>query len=287
VFFGILSLIASSIIALIIWEMVYRPLKVLNGEIGLVSMNKFDSKIKLVNIREFDDILEHFRYMRHRIQELLEEIEKKEKMKRLIEIEKLMHQINPHFLHNTLNSIQWLARMNGQDKIDRLVALLTKILHYNLGKEGGIVTVKQEVDALQSYVDLQRLRFDDQLEIKIDIDPKTIELHIPRFIMQPLVENAIYHGLRGEQGHIFVRIVHEGKEMHVTVKDDGEGLDEDEIERLLTDDSCTEKSTGLGIGLSYVCKMLKVHYGDEAELHVKSIQGKGTVFSLKMPLSIK
>lgn len=145
VLFGILSLVISSIFAFIVWEMVYRPLKILHGEIRLVSQNRFDSKTKRVNIREFDSIFEHFSYMRTKVAELLDEVEKKEKLKRKIEVEKLLHQINPHFLHNTLNTIQWIARMNGQDKIDRFVALLTRILHYNLGKEGSIVTVRQEI----------------------------------------------------------------------------------------------------------------------------------------------
>lgn len=286
VLFGFFSLIASSILAFIVYEMVYRPLKILNKEIGFVSRSKFDSDIKLVNIREFDNILEHFANMRIKILELLDEVEKKEKLKRRIEVEKLLHQINPHFLHNTLNTIQWIARMNGQVQIDRSLAQLTKILHYNLGKEGSISTVRHEVEALQAYIDLQRLRYDEKLDIKINADSDALTLQIPRFIMQPLVENAIYHGLKGEEGKISVDVELKTDEIHVSVKDNGIGLDAKEIQRLLSEEAGKGQDAGMGIGLSYVDRMLKVHYGEKAKLNISSTKGQGTLFNMRMPRSI-
>ena len=176
IIFAFLSIFGSLLLARSIWRTVYRPIKSLNAEIGLMAESRFDSQIRFTGINEFDKLLERFQDMRSKIVYLFGEIEEKEKKKKAAEVEILLHQINPHFLHNTLNTIQWLARMNGQDEIDRLVALFTRVLHYNLGKEGGTVALSEEISALKDYVELQRIRFDYQFEVKIDVEEAVADI---------------------------------------------------------------------------------------------------------------
>lgn len=283
ILFGSVSLLLSFLFAILIWSMVYRPLRNINKEIMLMSENKFSSRLKPTRIFEFDELLNKFGYMREKVVDLLNEVERKEKLKSQLELEKLMYQINPHFLHNSLNCVQWLARANGQTEIVRLVALLTKVLHYNLGKEGGTVSVGDEIDALRSYVELQKIRYDYQFEVRIHAEEEALTARVPRFIMQPLVENAIYHGLNGEEGLVCVEVTCVEGNVRISVKDNGVGMDEKEIGKILDEDMGENKKAGMGIGLSYVNKMIKVYYGDKARMFINSKPGNGTEFIIEIP----
>ncbi|QHW30566.1 sensor histidine kinase [Paenibacillus rhizovicinus] len=284
-FFAIVSIVISLLLGLAMWRIVYRPLRTINREIKLLAHNKFNSQLKTTGILEFDGLLAEFHDMKSKIAELFKELEEKERKKRVIEVEKLLHQINPHFLHNTLNTVQWLARMNGQDEIDRLVALFTRVLHYNLGKEGGIVALNEEVEALQNYVDLQRIRYAYHFDVQIKIDPALLDVNVPRFIMQPIVENAIYHGLKDESGYIQIEASRHGEELLITVRDNGAGMTERDVERLLEPLSDEHKKVGMGIGLSYVRYMLDVNYGDRASMEIIGEKDIGTTFTLRLPIS--
>lgn len=285
---GLLSLASTALLGLAIWRIVYRPLRYLNRQMKSIPEGRAGAGLKKVNIIEFDALLAEFDYMRQRIAQLISEVERKEKLKKNIEIENLMHQINPHFLHNTLNTIQWMARLNGQDEIDRLVALMTRVLHYNLGKEGTIVTVGQEVEALRDYLDLQRMRADNRFQVEMEIPAEVMAYRIPRFILQPLVENAIYHGLKGEEGCITVSAGLADGFLHFAVADDGAGMSAAEIGRLLGEDGEeSRRSTGLGIGLNYVNRVLRMHYGGETEVEVRSAPNAGTSFILRIPAAVR
>jgi len=273
----------SIVLALLVWRTVYRPIRKILKEIRLMSDSKFNSQLKLTHIHEFDTVLYEFDQMRSNIKELFAEIEQKERTKAHLEVEKLLHQINPHFIHNTLNTIQWIARMNGQDEIDRLVSIFTRVLHYNLGKEGAIVTLSEELGAMKDYVALQRIRYDYQFDVRYDIDEALLVHTIPRFILQPMVENALYHGLGDESGIIEVIVAAQDGFMNIQVKDNGAGMTEEEVSQLLSHRSDTRKS-GLGIGLSYVLRMISVHYGDKGCFQIESQIGQGTTMTLHLPM---
>ncbi|MDG0814355.1 sensor histidine kinase [Cohnella rhizosphaerae] len=190
--------------------------------------------------------------------------------------------MNPHFLHNSLNTIQWLAKANGQDEIYNLVKVFTRVLHYNLGKGSMVVTVRDEIVALRDYIELQNVRYDHRFNVSIDCDPRLGETPIPRFVLQPLVENSLYHGLLSEQGDIRVTIREEGGErLAIAVADDGKGMTEARMNELLEGGG---RGQGLGIGLQYVKKMLDVHYGGAARLEIDSEPDKGTRIRILVPI---
>ncbi|WP_152394225.1 cache domain-containing sensor histidine kinase [Paenibacillus guangzhouensis] len=285
--YGGISLVCVAIsiaLALLVWRTVYRPIRKILKEIRLMSDSKFNSQLKLTHIQEFDTVLYEFDQMRTSIKELFAEIEQKERTKAHLEVEKLLHQINPHFIHNTLNTIQWIARMNGQDEIDRLVSIFTRVLHYNLGKEGAIVTLSEELSAMKDYVALQRIRYDYQFDVRYDIDEALLVQTIPRFILQPMVENALYHGLGDESGTIEVIVAAQDGFMNIQVKDNGAGMTDVEVSLLLTHQSDNKKS-GLGIGLNYVLRMIHVHYGELGRFQIESQIGQGTTMTLQIPMN--
>ena len=160
----------SMLIAWLLWKMVYKPLKQFNHEIRLMSQNQFHSEDSATStIPEFHYLLQRFRYMRQQIVALFKEVELKEQRRANLEVEKLLYQINPHFLMNTLDTAHWLAVMNGQQELDRLISSLNKLLYYNLGKLGERSTIREEIDSLRQYLNLQQIRYDFQFDVRIQL----------------------------------------------------------------------------------------------------------------------
>ncbi|WP_219836215.1 sensor histidine kinase [Paenibacillus sp. R14(2021)] len=282
--FASLSLLLGIFLAWLIWRMVYRPIRIINKEITRFSYNQSLTNVSATGLTEFNRILTNFQQMSRRIAELITDVEEKEKRRGQLEVEKLLVQINPHFLHNTLNTIQWLARMQGQTNISKLVSVFTRVLHYNLGKKNMVVTVREEVEAIRDYIELQNIRYDHSFNVRVEVDSALLELPIPRFILQPIVENALYHGFDADEGgEIDVVIYQENGFLFLRVQDNGQGIPEDKLAELLDQRESSNKS-GLGIGLRYVKQMLAVYYGGLAALKMESKQGNGTVISIRLPI---
>lgn len=280
------TLIFAVLLAFLIWKQVYRPLRKVNVEIVRMTENR-TSPVSFTNVEEFDFVLTNFQEMKDKINELITAVTLNEKQKSQFEIEKLLSQINPHFLHNTLNTVQWLARMNGQKEIDKLVTLLVKVLHYNLGKQSLIVTIHEEIEAMTNYMELQRIRYDYEFEFQLHVEEQILNAAVPRFLLQPLVENAIYHGMSDRTGRIDIRItLHEANKILLLVEDNGSGMTREAIERLLSDDE-GNKRRGLGIGLSYVKRMLQQFYKDQMEFYIDSELESGTTVSIVIPRKSK
>ncbi|MFD2114567.1 sensor histidine kinase [Paenibacillus yanchengensis] len=287
---ALLWVLLAIILALFVWRSVYGPLKMINQEIRLMARSRYDSPVKEMKISEFDQVLQEFQQMRDKVVELFAEIEVKERVKAQLEVEKLLYQINPHFIHNTLNTIQWIARMNGQAEIDRLVSIFTRVLHYNLGKEGGLVKISQEVEAVRDYISLQEIRYDHSFQIHYDLDESLLDYVIPRFILQPVVENALYHGLDEDDGLITVRMKRSVDKPVIVMEviDNGIGMSAEEIAKATNDVQVDERrKIGLGIGLSYVRRIVISHYGDKGKFEIISEPNKGTTIRFHIPLSLE
>ncbi|MFC5467866.1 sensor histidine kinase [Cohnella suwonensis] len=278
------TLLFAGVLAYVIWRQVYKPLRKVNVEIVRMATNR-TTPVSFTNVEEFDLVLNNFQGMKTQVNELIDAVAREEKQKSQFEIEKLLSQINPHFLHNTLNTVQWLARLNGQKEIDKLVTLLVKVLHYNLGKQSLIVTAGEELEALQNYMELQRIRYDYEFEFKVDADEDAVSAAVPRFLLQPIVENAIYHGFSESSGkvEVVVRSLGEARDrVMFKVEDNGSGIDDEALGKLLEDDEGS-KRRGLGIGLSYVNRMLKHYFGDQVDFDIASKPGKGTTVTIVIP----
>jgi two-component system sensor histidine kinase YesM len=182
---------------------------------------------------------------------------------------------------NTLDTAHWLAVMNGQNEIDQLVVSLNKLLYYNLGKLGEQATVREELDALREYLTLQQIRYDFQFNVRVEADEHVLDMIIPRFILQPIVENALYHGLN-DQGSIRVDVKYDGL-IELSVHDNGEGMTEETIEHLLHNDQVEKRKVGMGIGMNYVKRMIEFYYDGQAGMQIKSELGKGTSVILRLP----
>ncbi|SDX62273.1 two-component system, sensor histidine kinase YesM [Paenibacillus sp. CF384] len=267
----------------LLWKMVYRPLDKFNMEIKSLIHSNVKEHTEVTHIPEFDYLLYQTRSMKGKIWALYEEIEVKEKRRADLEVEKLLYQINPHFLMNTLDTVHWLALMNGQHEIDKLVLSLNKLLYYNLGKMGEVSTIGDEIDALKEYLQLQQIRYDFQFDVDLDVDEKALTIPCPRFLMQPLVENALYHGV-SDDGYIYVGVQWNEQALQITIQDNGAGMPQETIDRLLDDEAKDSHKVGMGIGMRYVKRILQATYGETAVLEIRSEIGKGTIISLRLPI---
>ncbi|MFD0714543.1 sensor histidine kinase [Paenibacillus sp. GCM10027626] len=288
-FFAVLvsGIAVSVVIAYFIWRSFYRPLKKIGNEVLHADVLQADKPIALTRIRELDILVRKINQMTDRIQTLFREMEQRERVKQQLEVEKLLYQINPHFIHNTLNSIQFMARMNGQQEIDRMVSIFTRVLHYNLDKRGETVEVGEELNALRDYIELQQIRYDYEFEVRFTVDEEVAAsgMTIPKFILQPLVENALYHGLDNDRGAIDVTLAKEADEhLVIHVMDNGSGMTEEEIGRLLSEEPDRRRKTGLGIGFRYVRRMLAARYGNHCDFEIASKPGEGTDIMIRIPI---
>ena len=281
-----LSIIVLYLSVLIIYRLICRPLQLFGQEIEQAGQGNLEEAEYELGIAEFDQLLKQFGNMKGQIRKLLEDVEREEKKRSKIEVEKLMYKINPHFLLNTLNSVHWMAQINKQKDIGDFLSSLIFLLSYNLGKQDGIATFRSELEFLKKYVNLQKMRYDFEVDIQVEegnyLDQPTI-----RLLLQPLVENALRHGL-GETGKLFIYLFQDEKKGYavITIKDNGKGLNLEQLEKLnrpfqYKSDGSVEND---GVGLRYVRSMLESFYGGRAFLTINSELGKGTKVTLLLPL---
>ncbi|MDQ0058979.1 sensor histidine kinase [Paenibacillus harenae] len=151
-----------------------------------------------------------------------------------------------------------------------------------LGKRGQASTIREEIDSIKQYLTLQQIRYDFAFDVRIRVDDDVLDIAIPRFILQPILENSLYHGL-DDEGYIQVEVVNNGGNIVISVHDNGAGISEEEIEKLLNQQQVEQQRAGMGIGMNYVKRMIENQYADQASLEIKSEPGKGTSVYLKLP----
>lgn len=282
IYITIIFVAISIFVSILLWKTLYKPLNGFRHEINLMGDSNFHSEIVDTKIPEFVDLIHRFRNMRTQIVQLIKEIERKERMRADLEVEKLKHQINPHFLMNTLDTAKWLAISGDKKELTGLLTSLNKLLYYNMGKLGVLSTLKEELDSMQQYLMLQKIRYDFDYKIVVKVPDYVLQSPIPRFILQPIVENSIYHGLVDE-GEIMTCVILKDSMIIIEVCDNGRGMTEEKMVEILNNQSYEQTGNGMGIGLNYVKRIIERTYEDYAKLEIESTVGAGTIVRLKIP----
>lgn len=279
----ILALFYSIVLA--IYQMIGKPIRKLLEEIKETGKGNFEAIKSDMGIEEFDQVLETISQMRRNIKQLQEQERTGYELRKKAELEKLMYQINPHFVLNTLYSVQWMAQKEGNLEIRGFVHDLMVILSYNLGKEKAVSTLRTEVEIARKYIEIQKQRYDFEIMLEVEegeyLDEPTI-----RMLLQPLIENSLQHGL-GESGRLEVWIFEDTSRNYaaIIVRDYGEGLNMEEYDRICRPLGVEPESPQkAGIGFRYVRYMLESFYGEKAILNVNSAIGKGTKINILIPL---
>ena len=221
--------------------------------------------------------------MTHRIWELMEQNVKEQEQKRKIELKALQSQINPHFLYNTLDSIIWMAEGKKNEEVVIMTASLARLLRQSISNEDELVTVGQEIEYVRSYLTIQKMRYKDKLEFEIKADPSITQVPIIRLVLQPLVENAIYHGLKykDSKGLLTVHGYMKGENAVIDITDDGVGMDEETLKHIYDKHKVNYRSNGVGV--YNVQQRLVLYYGKDYGIIYHSEKGKGTTASVVIP----
>ncbi len=225
-----------------------------------------------------------FNHMVRRIEAMFTEVKEQEREKHKMEMLALQSQINPHFLYNTLNSIRWLSELQGADKVTQMLDELVKLLRFAAEDTGEFITVGREVEFIISYIRILNFRYFERFSFVLDIQEEAKQFMIPRFIIQPLVENSVLHGFDSNDICATVRIdVHlEGKELLLCVTDDGKGLSPEKIEEILSTERKSERSLNK-IGVYNVNQRIKLTYGKEHAIKIDSMEGCYTKVTIRIP----
>ena len=235
---------------------------------------------------EIRTMIHSFNRMVRELKASIEENEQVQQKKHQAEVRALQSQINPHFLVNTLNSIRFMAQVSKFDGIRKMAEALIKILSCSFRGSISFYTVREELDVLDSYLYLMKIRYSDGFEVVYDIDETCLDCKVPRLILQPIVENSIVHGLTEKEddiGHLTVRLKASGDSLIFTVEDDGRGMTEEEIRQLLTHRERAE-GDNTSIGVENVLSRLKLNFGSRYGIRMESQPGQYTKTILTIPL---
>ena len=236
---------------------------------------------------EISDLGRNFNHMLGRIQQLLAQVYEEQENKRQLELKVVQEQFKPHFLYNTLDTIGWMAREHSADDIVHLVDALTNVFRISLSKGKDYITLQEEIRYISNYLYIQKIRYGPKVLYEISMDEACEKEEVPKLILQPLVENAIYHGVKMKRGdgHLHVTVAKEGQDkIRLEVQDDGKGMNRqkaEELEQLLNEPSRPDENRSFG--LFYVKERLRIRYGDHFYVRVHSIENEGTAITILIP----
>ena len=214
---------------------------------------------------------------------LMEQNVEEQRQKRKSELRALQAQINPHFLYNTLDSIIWMAEWGKTKEVVLMTSSLAKLLRQSISNQNELVRVEEEVEYTRSYLTIQKMRYKDKLEYDIQVSPEVLGQKIPKLVLQPLVENAIYHGIKYKEGKGIVQIEGwiEQKELILRISDDGIGMTEEQLAKIFEKRETDIRKNGVGV--LNVHERIQLYYGKDYGLRFSSTLGEGTVVEVRIP----
>jgi two-component system sensor histidine kinase YesM len=269
-------------------QLAKTAVKVESGNLNVRSQVKGQDEIGHLGL-SFDRMLD-------RIKQMIQQIQWEQERKRMAEIDLLQAQINPHFLFNTLNSIRLRVMMKGEKEIAEIVGSLSTLLRMTINRNNEFLPLHEEVSTVEQYMKLMDFRHHENIEFTVNLASDTLLATLPRFTLQPIIENAYIHGLRQKHGSIKVSSWKMGHLLFISVQDNGIGMNEEELstvkEMLMETGKRGEPFSGApsrinGIGLKNVNERLSIIYGDAYELELESSPGHGLKLTLRLPITVR
>lgn len=283
---ALLSLVTALLFMYILSERVTKPIILLSRKVKLVGMGNFDVDLYSTRQDEFGVLYNGIRKMVKDLQNYIERSSMAKAQQKVAQYGALKSQINPHFLANVLESIQMKAIINGQRDIGEMVGIVGRLFRIHIQTGKITVALKEELEHVRLYVKIQQLRFGDKIQYVERLEPHTELVKVMHFSLQPIVENAIVHGLEGqsEPGLLEVSSAIVGEDMLITVKDNGIGIDEEKLKQLrirLSQPSDTLDEAHIGI--KNVHDRIQFHFGEKYGIEITSQVGEGTTVVIRLP----
>jgi len=297
--------IMSLLLSVRIADSISRPLRNLSEMMSKVGTGNFDVSIQPYSNDEVGVLSEHFNKMVQQVQKLIQEVYQEQYLKQKAELKSLRAQINPHFLYNTLESINWMARIRNVPEIGDMVKALGDLMRASISGD-DFITLNDEITNITNYLKIQKFRYGDRLGVCIDISPDIGRIVVPKLILQPIVENSIVHGLEEklEDGHIDISGMLENGDVVISIRDDGVGMEKEKEEHLnklfseyqplapasagsprvdIRKDIGSRDDMHTHIGLINVDRRIKMYYGAGYGLYISSVKGEGTYVRAVLP----
>ncbi|NOU67013.1 HAMP domain-containing protein [Paenibacillus sp. LMG 31461] len=274
----VIAIFLSNLLANIITKPIIR----LTRKINTIEEGNLDIEFKELSRNEIGVLNRGIRDMIHRIKQLLLQIEKEQEKKRRAELAALQFQIRPHFLYNTLYSIKHLIELDEKKEASQMVTSLSDFFRISISKGSEIIPVSQEIEHINHYFTIQELRYGDSFTYEIDMEPAMLDFNIVKLTLQPLIENAIYHGIKNSRtkGHIRIKGFIQEDDCVIRIEDNGAGMATEKLEqinRFLSNMCTSEDGDGTGIGIYNVHKRLRLNYGMKYGLRYESSSEAGTI----------
>lgn len=283
----ILTIFAGALIAVAVANVVAlrisSPLRQLEKHMRRVQQGHFDIEVKeMAGNDEVAELSRSFKIMLTRIQELMDEMVRIQEAKRKYELDAMQAQINPHFLYNTLDSIVHLMEVGDLSGAITMVTSLARLFRISISRGKNIISVRQEIEHARYYLTIQKIRYKQRFDFQIEAQEEALECTTLKLILQPILENALYHGIEYlvDPGKIFIKVEVDGDTLRFTIQDNGVGMSESILSQIF---SVQASSRGSGIGVKNVHQRIQIYYGEEFGLHVTSELEEGTVVVIELP----
>ena len=277
--------VAAVLLALWLSRVVCGPLRSMTGTVEKVGEGDLSLRTEVTTADEIGTLGKEFNHMLDYIEALIAQVIEEEQQKKDAELEALQYQITPHFMYNTLNSIKCYAMIHNEKEIATVIGDFVELLQTCIRKKGTFLTVAEEIQVLKNYIHLQEFRNGEEYQAAYAIEREAEQCLIPRLILQPLVENALIHGLdlKNNRKHLTIEAYTSGSRLYMKVRDNGRGMTQEQIEELLKKKG--KKTKGLtAVGIPNIQERLQLYYGTQAKLSLKS-SGEGTEATIYLPVN--
>lgn len=294
---GLICLVFGLALSLWLSHKLTKPVKKLDVQMKKVERGDFAVRAEIESPNEIGKLARTFNLMTGKIKDLMEQVMREQEDKRISELKALQAQIHPHFLYNTLDSIIWMAEMDKRDDVIRMTSALSKLLRSSISKGEELVPLRQELAHAEHYLVIQSMRYRGKFAYSIEVEEGLLDQYVLKVLLQPLVENAIYHGIKNkaDQGRIVIRGTACQDGLCLQVEDDGVGADAEKVKERLargrlysgksgSDGGGSGPSGSCGLGLDNVDHRIRLNYGEPYGLHFESERDEGTTVTLRLPL---
>ncbi len=291
VFFIAIAILSMLVINQNISRSITRPLISLDDAIHDVEKGDSSPNLNVGGPREVVHLGQTLERYMERNQQLMEEVVEEQEQKRQSELDALQSQINPHFLYNTLDSVIWMIEDEQNDGAVYMIKELSKLLRISINKGRSMITVRDEIRHAKSYINIQQVRYKNEFSCEFDIEDQILDCCTIKLIVQPLLENAINHGVQGmgDDGEIMVHGYRKDSFIYIDVTDNGFGMTKEQIQMIFQEKEKTDSDPDLparkgnGVGLKNVNSRIKMQFGEEYGVEIFSERGEGTTMRLKLP----
>ena len=262
-----------------------EPILKIVDDLKMVEQGDLSVRTSVDTENEMSYLSDSINNMIGEIEALIERLIKEERLKREVELEALHAQINPHFLYNTLNTIRWMAKIQGAESVSNAIVALVKLLRISINIGSDFISLREELEYIKNYIVIQKLRFNEDFTVSIECDESDLELPVPKLILQPIIENAILYGVEFSSPLIIKIVVSsnlDSKDLLIEVIDNGPGIEKEIVEHIFKDENDSQKLSKAG--LNNVNQRIKLFCGDRYGLSVKTEIDNGTIVSVLLPV---